>query len=65
MAKDRTIACIHYVNENNCDLGKPCEFWGHCQTCKTYKKKPGGLPARTDNRRQKLQKIQKKELKNF
>ena len=39
--KTREIVCIHYVNEGTCDLGKKCSFYGHCQTCKTYKKKPG------------------------
>ena len=48
MAKERLIACQHYINEGNCDLGKECEFWGHCQTCKTYKATPGGKPARVD-----------------
>lgn len=28
MARERLIACQHYVNEGNCDLGKKCEFWG-------------------------------------
>lgn len=63
MSKTREIQCIHYVCEGNCDLGKDGTFRKHCQTCKTYKKKPGGKPARTDNRRHKLDKIQKKESK--
>ena len=61
MARDREIACIHYVCEGKCDLGKDAEFRGHCQTCKTYRKLPGGKVARTDNRRRKLDKIVKKE----
>ena len=65
MAKERLIACIHYVNEHNCDLGKECEFWGHCQTCKTYSAIRGGAPARVDKRRQKKEKISKKELKSY
>ena len=51
---------IMYVR-GNCDLGKEGTFRKHCQTCKTYKKKPGGKPARTDNRRQKMERIMKKE----
>ena len=65
MSKTREIACIHYVCEGNCDLGKEGTFRKHCQICKTYKKIPGGKPARTDNRRQKINKITKRELKNW
>lgn len=61
MSKTREIACVHYVNEGNCNLGKDCAFYGHCQTCKTYKKLPGGKPNRTDTRRQKLARINRKE----
>ena len=59
--KDREIACVHYICEGNCDLGKEAEFRGHCQVCKTYKKTPGGKVARTDNRKQKLDRIMRKE----
>lgn len=62
MAKTREIVCIHYVCEGTCDLGKDGTFRGHCQTCRTYKKKPGAQPARTDNRRRKLEKITKKDV---
>ena len=61
MAKTREIACIHYVCNGICDLGKEADFYGHCQTCKTYRAKPGGKPARTDNRRQKMDRILRKE----
>ena len=61
MAKGREIACIHYVCEGNCDLGKDARFRGHCQTCKTYSPLRHGKPARTDNRRQKMERILRKE----
>lgn len=61
MAKTREIACIHYVCNGKCDLDKEADFYGHCQTCKTYRAKPGGKPARTDNRRQKMDRILRKE----
>lgn len=61
MAKTREIACIHYVCNGNCDLGKDAEFYGLCQTCPTYKAKPGGRPARVDNRKKKLEKIRRRE----
>ena len=59
--KTREIACQHYIHEHNCDLGKEAEFYGHCQTCKTYSAKRGGKAARTDNRKQKLDRIMRKE----
>ena len=59
--KTREIACQHYIHEHNCDLGKEAEFYGHCQTCKTYSAKRGGKVARTDNRKQKLDRIMRKE----
>lgn len=59
--KDREIACQHYIHEHNCDLGKEAEFYGRCQTCKTYSAKRGGKAARTDNRKQKLDRIMRKE----
>lgn len=63
MAKTREVACIHYVCEGTCDLGKEGTFYKKCQTCKTYKKKPGGNPARTDLRKKKQDRIDKKELR--
>lgn len=61
MAKTREIVCIHYINKGNCDLGKNAEFYGLCQTCKSYRKKPGAKSARVDNRKKKLDKIERKE----
>lgn len=57
MSKEREIACIHYLNEGNCALGKEGTFRKKCQTCKTYKAVPGGLPARKNLKREKLNKI--------
>ena len=59
--KDREIACVHYKAEGNCDLGKDGTFRGHCKICPSYKKKPGAKPARTDTRRQKAERIMRKE----
>ena len=61
MAKTREIVCLHYISKGNCDLGKDAEFYWLCQTCPSYKKKPGAKPARVDNRKKKLDKILKKE----
>lgn len=65
MGKTREIVCIHYQYEGCCDLGKKACFRGLCQTCPTYSAKKGGRPARVDRRKQKQEKINKKELKNY
>lgn len=59
MAKDREVACMHYVCEGNCDLGKEGTFRKHCQTCKTYKPIPGGKVARPNLKREKKDKFMK------
>lgn len=64
MARTRELVCIHYKAKGECDLGKKAEFYGLCQTCPSYKKKPGAKPARTDNRRRKLEKYYKHERKD-
>ena len=61
MGKTREIVCLHYISKGNCDLGKNAEFYGLCQTCPSYKKKPGSKPVRVDNRKKKLERILKKE----
>lgn len=61
MAKTRELVCIHYIHHENCDLGKKADFYGLCQTCPQYKFKPGSKPARTDNRKQKMERIMRKE----
>ena len=59
MAKDREIACIHYINEGNCALGKEGTFRHQCQTCKTYKALRGGKPARPNLKRDKRERFEK------
>lgn len=61
MAKTREIQCVHYINEGNCALGRGGEFYGTCQTCRNYKKKPNARPNRKDTRRQRLERIEKRE----
>ena len=59
--RERLIVCSNYICEHSCKLGKDAQFYKLCQTCPQYKKLPGGKPARTDNRRRKMDKIIKKE----
>ena len=61
MGKTREIACVHYKAEGNCDLGKDGTFRGHCQICPSYSPLRHGRPARTDTRRQKAERIMRKE----
>jgi hypothetical protein len=65
MAKGREIQCLHYICEHQCDLGKDAVFRKLCQTCPTYSSKRGCRPARLDKRKTKMERINKKELKNF
>lgn len=58
MAKDREIKCLHYLCEGSCDLGHKGTFRHACQTCKQYNPVRGSMPARKDNRRQKLERAQ-------
>lgn len=59
--RNREIVCIHYKCHGVCDLGKDATFYGHCQTCKSYSPARHGKPARTDTRRQKAERIARKE----
>lgn len=60
--KERLIQCQHYICEGKCDIkDKQCRFWKEMQICPTYKKKKGCKPARTDNRKKKMERIMKKE----
>ena len=61
MAKTREIACVHYLCEGNCDLGKDGTFRGHCQICPSYSPLRHGKPARIDTRRQRAERARRKE----
>lgn len=62
MAKERGT-CIHYICENECDLGKEATFWKHCQICPTWKLKPGSKNPKPDYRQKKREAIYRKESK--
>lgn len=61
--KDRTIICEYYICAGSCAKGKEASFATTCQHCKKYMPKAGSAPSRTDNRKRKLDKINKKELR--
>ena len=59
--KDREIVCKNYICEGNCSKGREGTFRKACQTCDKYCPIRGGKLARTDNRKQKLDRIMRKE----
>ena len=65
--RDREIICKYYTCAGGlCSKrGISVYFNNECQKCKYYIKKPGAAPRRTDNRRKKLDKINKKEAKEW
>lgn len=63
--KDREILCKFYICNGKCTKGKDAKFYGICQHCSLYEKKKGAKPNRTDLRKKKLNKIQKKERINY
>ena len=65
MAKTREIACESYICEGNCSKGREGTFRKACQTCGKYRPIRGGRPARTDNRREKREKISKREMRDY
>lgn len=59
--KDREIACKFYEYEHKCGKGRDAVFAKTCQHCGLYAPKLGTRPARVDNRRKKLEKIERRE----
>lgn len=65
MARTREIVCEYYVCEGNCLKGREGTFNKQCQICNKYRKKAGAAPRRTDNRKRKIEKINKREMRNY
>ena len=63
--KDREVRCIYYDYEGNCLKGIEGTFWDACQTCNKYKPVKGGAPARKNLKRQKMEKIQNRDIKRM
>lgn len=61
--KDREIACKYYEYEGHCLKGREGLFLKTCQKCNKYVPLLGSAPRRTDNRRHKIEKQMRKELK--
>lgn len=61
--KDREIACVFYEYEGSCLKGKAGTFRKACQTCGKYKPKLGSSPARQNLKKQKMERIRSKDMK--
>lgn len=62
MAKDREIMCIYYEYEGKCSKGREGTFRKQCQICSKYRPKKGAAPARKNLKREKLEKIRKRDF---
>lgn len=65
MARTRERVCEFYICEGSCSKGRDGTFLKQCQICNKYRAKAGAAPRRTDNRKKKLDKIQKREFRNY
>ena len=65
MARTRERQREFYICEGQCSKGREGTFLKQCQTCNKYRAKAGAAPRRTDNRKQKMNKIQKREMRNY
>jgi len=63
MAQNREIVCIFYDHEGSCAKGRDGIFRKTCQTCDKYIARKGGIPARKDLKRQKLEKIKERDMR--
>ena len=60
MAKDRQTPCLFYICLGECKKGRNAEHNGYCQHCDKYK--PRARVRYLNKRKQKLDKIRKKEM---
>ena len=65
MAKTRERQCEFYICEGQCSKGREGTFLKQCQICNRYRAKAGAAPRRTDKRKQKIKKKQKREMRNY
>lgn len=61
--KDRNLLCVYYERANKCSKGKGCTIWKEMQSCGLYKPDYNSKPLRADKRKQKKEKIEKKEFR--
>lgn len=61
MAKDRLIVCKYYICEHECTKERDATFHKYCQKCDKYFPRPGGKNTKEDRRKEKLDKVLRKE----
>lgn len=59
MSKDRQTPCLYYICEHECKKNRNAEHKGYCQHCDKYK--PRARLRHINVKKQKLEKIRKKE----
>lgn len=60
--KDRNILCEYYVRAGICDLGKICYIDKEMVHCSKYKKDKNRKPFRVNKRKEKLNKIKRRDI---
>lgn len=65
MATEREIACVYYKYEGCCSKGKAGTFRDACQICKKYKARKVRTLARQNLKRQKMEKIKDRDIKQM
>jgi hypothetical protein len=63
--RDRERQCVYYEYEGSCLKGREGTFRDSCRTCDKYVPKPNARAARTDLRKKKMEKINRKEMKGY
>lgn len=63
MARDRIAACKFYECKGVCAKGRKADYTGYCQTCDKYVPAPIAPMAFINRKKEKLDKIRKKEMR--
>lgn len=61
MSKDRNILCEHYIRAHTCTKGRDAMVNGTCRNCIFYVKSKGSKPFRTNNKRKKIERVERRE----
>lgn len=59
MAKDRLTPCLYYICKGECKKDRDADHSGYCQKCDKYK--PRARVRHLNQKKQKLEKIRKRE----
>ena len=59
MGKDRNVACVNYLAERECAIGREGTFHSACQRCQAYEPLKGGKPLHGSLKREKIAAFEK------